>query len=271
MANEGKKIKAIDLDGAFDKRVAEYMQKKKGKFTEEEWEDAVSSLYKKFSRTRIEALNASPDEYYRNMPSDRLVAEVRERFFQAVPVDGFLRAAVEEREEVLFALAAGSEEEGDFAAELLSDDEKFYPEYLRLLTVSPSEKLKDRITEIFKDRADEVAADILPLAESGTEAERAAEILCRCVRRDDKIFAALIKTFTDGKNVGAAAGRLALYGDERAIPYIEREMDCVGYADWRELKYALETLGGTAAPRDFSADKDFLVIQRENEKEQSQS
>lgn len=263
-------IKAIDLDGAFDRRIAEYMQKKKGKLTEEEWEDAVSALYKKFSRTRIEALNATPDEYYRNMSPHRLFAEVRERLLREVPIDGFLRAAVEEQAEILLALAGGDEKEADFAAELLSEEEKFYPAYFTLLAESPSEKLKDRIVDIFKEHADEAADGLLALFEEGKEVERAADVLCRCRRRKDRIFDALIRIFTDGDNVCAGAERLALYGDERAIPYIKEKMSYAGYADWREMKYALEMLGGRAQERDFSADKDFLAMQRAAEKQREE-
>lgn len=264
--NEEQKIKAIDLDGAFDKRIAEYMQKKKGKLTEEEWEDAVSALYRKFSHTRIEALNATPDEYYRNMTPFRLFAEVRERFLRDVPVDGFLRAAIEEQKEVLLALAGGDEREADFAAELLSDEERFFPAYFTLLTETPSEKLKDRIVEIFKEHADEAADGLLALFREGKEVERVADVLCRCSLREE-IFDALIKVFVNGENAGAGAERLALYGDARAIPYIKEKMTYVGYADWRELKYALETLGGKAEARDFSSDKDFLTMQRAREEE----
>lgn len=269
--NEEQKIKAIDLDGAFDKRIAEYMQKKKGKWTEEEWEDAVSALYKKFSHTRIEALNATPDEYYRNMSPFRLLAEVKERFLRDVPVDGFLRAAIEEQKEILLALAGGDEKQADFAAELLSDEEKFYPAYFTLLAESPSEKLKDRIVEIFKEHADEAADGLLSLFEKGKEVERVADVLCRCLRREDRIFNALIKVFVNGENAGAGAERLALYGDARAVPYIQEKMSYVGYADWRELKYALETLGGKAEARDFSSDKDFLTLQRAQAEEAAET
>lgn len=260
------KIKAIDLDGAFDERIAGYMQKKKGKYTEEEWEDTVSALYKKFAQTRIEALGASPDEYYRNMSDERLLAETRARLEQGVPADGFLRAAVEERENVLFALADGTADEGDFAAELLSDEKKYLEIYRKLMKTSVSEKLKDRLTEIFKNHADEEKDALLALFSEGVERERVADALCRVLLRDDRVFDALLKVFSESENACAAAERLALYGDERAVPYIKEKMSYVGYADWRELKYALETLGGNAGERDFSADKDYLTLQREQEK-----
>ena len=59
------------------------------------------------------------------------------------------------------------------------------------------------------------------------------------------------------------ASQLAAYGDERALPYLfERiEEDDISYLDYRELKFAIEALGGEyTAERDFSEDAGYLLL-----------
>jgi hypothetical protein len=268
-----KRRKIYDLDAAFDARIGEYMQKQKGKFTAEEWEDKIPALYRQFSETVIEALGASPKEYYARMKEAEIAEELKEHFVQNVPVDGFLRSAAEEKknEGVLFSLLNGTEEEALFAVGILQDREEAIPLYLQLLARSAGENLQAEIADILKDKADLLAGELVSLYRKGAAETCIAHILSRCVVQTDEVFAVLLDFFRAAEHLGEAAELLAQYGDERALPVIlERMSEEMGYSDWKSLKYAAESLGGKVTDRDFSFDKDYIKCKEEEERRQAE-
>ena len=71
---------------------------------------------------------------------------------------------------------------------------------------------------------------------------------------------------TDPDNVPMHAGYLALYGDERALPYLLDKIDEEGisFVEFTELKYAIDSLGGEyLKERDFSDDPYYKLINPE--------
>jgi hypothetical protein len=268
-----KKRKIYDLDAAFDERIGEYMKKQKGKFTAEEWEDKIPVLYQQFSQTVIDALGATPKEYYARMSQAEIAAELQAHFAQNVPVDGFLRAAAEDEknEEILFSLLNGSEEEAIFAVEILRDKERAIPVYLQLLARPAGENLQAEIADILKDQADRLAGELVALYYQGTAGNCIAHILSRCVEQREDVFSVLLDFFRAAEHLGEGAELLAQYGDERALPVIQERMsEEMGYSDWKSLKYAAESLGGKVADRDFSFDKDYIKCKEEEERQQAE-
>lgn len=268
--------KIVDLDGAFDKRVAEYLSKKKGKFSEEEWEDKISAFYKAYGDARIESLGATPNEYYKKMPSDVLSRVLREHFRRGVPVDGFLRRALEEAKNrsVLLSLLDGeNDEEISFAVDLLGDAEDAREKYYDLLSREIGDALAERIAETLRENAADNKAFALRLYKNGNRREIALDLLCRTLPPDDEVFSILVDSFSQGTSPrGAAAERLGTYGDERALSVLRRQAarEDVGYLEWREMSAAAQALGGELPARDFSRDKDFLALRREEEKRQKE-
>lgn len=272
MKKEEKKPRIFDLDGAFDARVAEYLRKKKNKYTEEEWEDVVAQLYQKFGETRIEGLGCTPAEYYRRMPSEELAAVTRAHFAENVPIDGFLRAALEEEQnrQVLLSLLDGGEEETLFAVEMLGADKSLFPRYLALFERTDSAAIQGRLAEIFAENADELADELLAMRNRGHKEEEIADILSRCLIPREEIFSALLEDFraAEGAAAESCAARLGRYGDERALPFIERKaaLSETGYLAWRAMRLAAEALGGRLPERDFSRDEEYVALAREEEK-----
>jgi hypothetical protein len=268
-----KRKKIYDLDSAFDARVGEYMQKQKGKFTAEEWEDKIPVLYKQFSETVIDALGCAPKDYYARMSEQEIAEELKAHFEENVPVDGFLRAAAEEKknEGVLFSLLNGTEEEALFAVGILQDREEAVPLYLQLLARSAGENVQAEIAEILKEQADRLSAQLIPLYYKGGAESAVAHILSRCVVQKEEVLAVLLDFFRSAEHPGEAAELLAQYGDESALPVI---LECtgeeMGYADWKSLKYAAESLGGKVADRDFSQDKDYIKCKEEELRQQAE-
>lgn len=264
-----KEEKLYDFDAAFDRRIGEYMQKKKGKFTAEQWEDALPRLYRQFSTTKIEAIGCSPEEYYDRMTAEEISQAVRSRLDQSVGIDGFLRTALEKETNrpVLFSLLQEGEPYCEVAIGILREEKEAFPDYLQLLKKGVSERTQGEILSFFFPHADEYADELLALAKEPALRECAAEILSHVNVPREEIFSLLTESFLSAENPGAAAERLAMYGDDRALPYLqERAAELLSYPDWRSVKYAAESLGGSVPDRDFSADKDYLKLKEEEDR-----
>ncbi len=267
-----RKQRLFDLDGAFDKRVAEYLRKKKNKYTEEEWENVVAELYRKFGDSKIDSLGATPNEYYSRMPAEELAAVLRAHLAEKVPVDGFLRAALEaeKNRDILLSLLEGTEEEALFAVEVLGADKSLYPRYLALFERTGFARLQERLAEIFETDPDAVAEELLAMHRRGGPKEAVADILSRCAIPREEIFSLLTEDFLAARGAAAevCAERLGRYGDERALPYIERKAASgdTGYLAWRAMRLAAEALGGRLPERDFSGDAEYIALAREEEK-----
>ena len=245
-----EKIKTVDLDAAFDKRVAEYISKKKNKYTEEQWEDLVPELYRQFADTKIESLNATPNEYYKKMSQKELSTLLKAHFEKGVGIDGFFRAALEEdkNKSVLLELLDESVEEATFALEILGADKKLYPEYLSLLRKENAEGLYGEITALLQEDADALCDELLELYGEGFARECIADILSCCLIPREEVFSLLLNEFLKTeRGVEAAVNRLIRYADERALPYIKERaaLSETGYLDWRAMRLAAEALGGS--------------------------
>ena len=137
--------------------------------------------------------------------------------------------------------------------------------YLEFIMWDYSEPVRELATELLKDMAESVKEDVLvqfPEADDGKKA-CLTEILSEC-KKDERVFNILIGEFIKHpENVPVYAGYLAKYGDDKALPFlmasIEREK--ISYADFEELRFAIEALGGEYnKERDFSSDKSFKRI-----------
>ena len=259
-------MKLYDFDGMFDEKLSAYVAKNAGKYSESEWEDVIPKMYARFGDTIIKSLGKSPNQYYAEMDDETLVARLRAHLKQNVAVSEFLRKAIEKRNApaLLIPLLSGTEKEILYAINILGACKEALPEYMRLLTTSDNSDIKNTCVDCVKQYADEVKEQALELYKKGVEREYMLEILSRTVIRDDEVFEILIKEFrADADNVPMRAGYLASYGDERALPYLLDKIDGDGisYIEYQELKYAIESLGGSYdRERDFSSDPYYQVI-----------
>ena len=83
-------------------------------------------------------------------------------------------------------------------------------------------------------------------------------------QKDDRVFNVLVEEFVANKDkVQIYAGYLSKYGDDRALPVLFEaiEQENITYADFEELRFAIEALGGEYDKvRDFSKDKTYKKI-----------
>lgn len=260
-------MKLYDFDGMFDKKLSDYIAKNPDKYTEEEWEDVIPKLYKSFGDTFIKSVGDTPNGFYSKMTDVGLVKALTTHLKQGVPVSEFLCNAIEARDAVglLLPLLDGTEDEREYAINLIGSDERAIGKYMRFLT-SPesSEDLKERCVDLIKEKADLVVGEAVENYENGIEREYMLEIMSRSVIRSDRVFDILIKEFrSDPENVPMHASYLAAYGDERALGYLLDKIDeeDISFIEYKELLLAIESLGGEyTRERDFSDDPYYELL-----------
>ena len=259
-------MKLYDFDGMFDEKLAEYIKKHSDKYKESEWEDIIPVMYARFGDTKIKSLGMSPNEYYASFSDEELVKCLKAHLKQGVPVSEYLCNAIEKRnaDRLLVPLLSGTDDEVSYALNLLGASREALPEYMRLLTTSEDEDIRNTCVDNVKQFADEVKEQALEYYNKGVQREYMLEILSRCVIRDDRIFDLLVKAFrSDDENLPMHASYLAAYGDERALEYLldKIDEDGISYIEYQELKYAIESLGGSYdKERDFSSDPYYQAI-----------
>lgn len=258
-------MKLYDFDGMFDEKLSDYVAKNAGRYTEEEWEDLIPELYKKFGDTVIKSIGKTPREFYKELSDGELIRCLKAHLSQNVPVSDFLCSEIEGRDLVdeLIKLLDGTVEECEYAMGILGSDDKAVEKYLDMLVSTDSEDLKNRCADYIQEKADLVADKAVENYNNGVEREYMLEIMSRVQERRDDIFEILLNEFRCSDDVPVRAGYLATYGDERALEYLLDKIDGDGisFLEFQELKYAIEALGGEyTKERDFSDDPYYKLI-----------
>ncbi len=258
----------IDFDGLFDEKLAEYMQLNQGKYTEKQWESIIPKLYRKFGDTFIPKAGNTPKGYYAAMSGEELVETLVRHVKEGVPVSDFLCGELEARRpsSLVTLLSQDDPELLTLAVNLLGDDPRAFDGYFALLgREETDENVVEAVCEQLKMGADAAKDRALACYERGVRPELMLEILSRVKSRDEHVFEILLTAFrTAGdEELPMRASYLAAYGDARALPvlleFIDR--DDINFLEFRELKYAIEALGGEyTRPRDFSEDPYFQEL-----------
>lgn len=263
-------MKFIDFDGLFDEKLAQFMEENKEKYTEKQWEDIIPKLYKKFGDTFVAKIQCTPKEYFAKMTDNELVENLRAHLKEDVPVSEFLCAEIESRgavETLLPLLFDLDVRAVSYAVNLLGDEPRAFDAYFSVLTDdNADEEIRSDITDILRLHADELKERVLTGYQQGVAKESMLEILSRVKEKDERVFNALLSAFRSGEDTPVYAGYLAAYGDERALPYLLEKIEdrTIGFVEFQELKYAIESLGGEYdEPRDFTDDKDYLAVEAE--------
>lgn len=263
-------MKPIDFDGLFDKKLAKYLKENAGKFTEKQWEDRIPLLYQKFGDTYLKSIDATPREYYKRMSDRELVGELLAHIREEVPVSDFLCREIESRdcpEEILPVLDCKDEELLTLAVNLAGANPAAFDKYFALLERDTDREIKDAIVDQLKANADAAKERALKFLNAGIERELMLEVLSRVKERDEEVFKVLLDAFREGEDIPMRASYLAAYGDARALPVLlDRIEKDVNFLEFRELRYAIEALGGEYnEERDFSGDpyyEEFLAEQQ---------
>lgn len=269
-------MKLYDFDGMFEEKLSAYIAKNSSQHSEEEWEDIIPELYKKFGDTPIKSLGKTPREYFSEMSSPQLIKCLKSHIKNGVPVPEFLCREIEGRKmtKELLPLLDGSADEAEYAMNLLGADPAAMDKYMSMLIHSDDADMKERCAEFIKEgisAGGEGCGKILSAAKEnykkGADREFMLEIMSRSAVKDDGVFEILLKEFrSDPDNVPMHASYLAAYGDGRALQYLLDKIDGEGitFIEYQELKFAIEALGGEyKKERDFSSDPYYRLIKPE--------
>lgn len=259
-------MKLYDFDGMFDEKLSEYVARNPSKYTEEEWENVIPGLYKKFGDTPVKSLGKSPRAYYGEMSDAELIKCLKAHLKNGVPVPEFLCREIENRKicDGLLPLLDGSADEAEYAVNLLGANPAALDKYMDMLVKSGDEDMKERLADFIKENAAAVTEKAKEYYNKGLDKAYMLDIMSRATAKDDEIFEILIKEFrTDPDNVPQNCAYLASYGDARALEYLLDKIDEEGitFVEFQELKYAVEALGGEyKKQRDFSDDPFYKLI-----------
>ena len=264
-------MKPIDFDGLFDKKLAKYIRENAGKFTEKQWEDKIPVLYQKFGDTYLKSIDATPRGYYQRMSDQELVEELLSHIREDIPISDFLCREMESRdcpEAILPLLECDDEQLLTLAINLAGSNPIAFDKYFALLKGDTDKEIKDTVVEQLKENADAAKERALACLNEGIEEELMLEVLSRVKERDEKVFAVLLSAFREGEDIPMRASYLAAYGDSRALPVLLEwiEGEDINFLEFRELKYAIEALGGEYnEDRDFSSDPYYLQFLSEQQ------
>lgn len=264
-------MKPIDFDGLFDKKLAQYLKENAGKYTEKQWEDKIPQLYRKFGDTYLKKIDATPREYYQRMSDKQLVDELLAHIQKDIPVSDFLCREMEARncpEEILPLLKCGDEQLLMLAVNLAGPNPIAFDSYFDLLKADTDSEIKDAIADQLKANADAAKERALAFLKEGTERELMLEVLSRVRERDERVYEVLLAAFREEEELPMHASYLAAYGDSRALPVLLERIgrEDITFVEFRELKYAIEALGGEYnEERDFSNDPDYVEFLSEQQ------
>lgn len=266
-------MKLFDFDTMFENKISQFIRENRQGYTAEQWEDLIPELYRKFGDTEIKGLGTTPKGYYLAMDAETLVATLQEHVRQNVPVPDFLLQEMSSKDCCDALLKRLPDAEGEFlshAISLIGWDERAVPTYFALLEKGKlPDSVKEEICELCRDHADRCAEQALALYRKGMHDSYVLEILARSgtgESGDSEVYPILLGEFLAHPAETFYVSLLALYGDKRALPYLEEQIEqTTRYADFCELKYAIEALGGSyQKERDFSPDPTYRKIHQAN-------
>ena len=266
-------VKIIDIDALFDKYISDYVYTSIGKVKPEEIENRIPELYVQFGDTRLKDLDGNtPNQYYRSFSGEELLECLISHLEKGVPVSDFLCEAITGNPDNEKVLATELEKDGSeefilYLMNMLSDIKSELPSkrYLEFVLWDYSETVRELATENLCEMADKVKEEIIAQFSEVDDRKKACltEILSN-VKHDERVFEILINEFLrNGNNLPMYANYLVKYGDERALPFLLTaiENEKISYADFEELRFAIEALGGEyTKQRDFTSDKTYKKI-----------
>ncbi len=267
-------IKILDLDALFDKYIEGYVYSNIGKVKPEEIENKIPELYLQFGDEKLDELDGkTPNSYYKEFSGKELVDCLKEHLEKQVSVSDFLCEAITGDKENEKALADClndeniSEELTLYILNMLGEmsSKIALNRYLDFIAWDYSEGIRELATELLGEFAEDVKEQAIVRYNESEEDKKPyyTDILSK-TKGDDRVYDILMLEFAKHKeNIPLYAAYLSKFGDDRALPFLLEAIEDpkIKYADFEELRFAIEALGGSYDKvRDFSADKTYKKI-----------
>ena len=276
---DDKNLYYIDFDKLFENYADKYYGEHSDEYdSPDDFAKDLDKIYHKWATSPQSVLGGiSPSEFFNRIPTDELIDILKGSCVGDNNPNSLLfdRIATEpELLDDLVALAKSVSDEKTLAVslslicELGGADAEFY---LGMLERDIDASVKEMCIEELCERAESVKDVLLDRAENEDDiakVEMYAEPLTFCAAGDDRILALLRRLLAEDANTAYVAALIGRYGDERACAELYALLDTCNYAEFLEIRNAIEELGGTVDEhyRDFSSDPLYLAIKGNNKK-----
>lgn len=227
-------------------------------------EDEIAKVYSEWYNAYSDALGTSPREIVEGMTDAQLVSELRDECEVSSPSLTVMEN-LESRAPVklLTSLLYDDDENVAYcAAEILTIIDKApLSDFVELLPSAEGELLELIVTAL-KERPDEIKEQLYSLADTADRPLKTVlvEILAEG-SKDERTYKLLSELLASGDNMPLYANYCVRYGDERIVAMLYRALETAGYADYIEIRNAIEALGGIVDDeRDFSADPEYILL-----------
>ncbi len=228
-------------------------------------EDELNEVYEQWYARQDASLGTSPKQLIESMSDGELISELKDECSAGAPsltvMENLEKRAPQEQ--LTSLLYEDNPTLVYCAAEVLRNIGKAPLEaFAVMLPSAPDDLLDDILVSSLKEDPDSVRDVLLEIAEKADLKTQTviAEILAEG-GKDERVYQLLTKLFASGDNAALYSGYLARYGDERAVAMLYRALATASYADFIEIRNAIEVLGGIVDDdRDFSSDPEYILI-----------
>lgn len=270
-------IYCIDFDKLFENYADRYYNEHESDYeSPDDFAKDLDDVYHEWATSPQDVLGGlSPSEFFNRIPNEDLIAILKgscaeDKNPSSLLFDRIATEPVLLPELVELARTATDEKllmvVLSLIAELGGAADSFYIDMTERTDIDAC--VKELCIEALCDRADDVKDELLVRAERADDVgmiELYLEVLTYCEAGDDRILALLKKLLAADPNVAYVAALIGRYGDSRAAAELYPLLDTCDYAEFLEIRNAIEQLGGTVDEkyRDFSDDPLYKAIKGE--------
>ncbi|MCX4312450.1 MAG: hypothetical protein OSJ83_01135 [Clostridia bacterium] len=273
--DKNEQLYYIDFDKLFENFADKYYVEHSDDYDgPDDFAKDLDEIYHKWATSPQHVLGGlSPSEFFNRIPNDELVDILKgscvgennpcSLLFDRIAtepelLDELAELALETTETKLLMVTIA------LISELGGADDDFY---LEMIERDIDAACKDSCIEVLCDRADDVRDRLLERAAATDDIamkELYAEPLTFCEAGNDDILSLLRELLAADDNTAYVAELIGRYGDDRACGDLYKLLDTCNYAEFLEIRNAIEELGGTVDPhyRDFSSDPVYISMKK---------
>lgn len=263
----------MDFDKLFENYADKYYHDHSDEYeTPDDFARDLDKVYHAWAVSPQDVLGGlSPSEFFNRIPTDELIDILKGSCVGELNPSSLLYDRIATEPELKCKLIKLAESTTDEKLLLVTlslikehggADSEFY---IRMTERDIDANAKDECIEVLCERADEIKEKLLALAAATDDVgklECYAEPLTFCAAGDDRILGILRSLLALDPNVAYVAELIGRYGDDRACADLYPLLDTCNYAEFLEIRNAIECLGGTVDNRyrDFSDDPSYLAL-----------
>lgn len=245
----------IDVDALFDNYLDDFIEKNLDKYSPNQLEKMVESLYEEFgNKANLVLCGLSPIEYYKQMTTEDLLTEFKESFEEIGSACEFLCRELQKRQDAednLVDFAKSKNTEIATCAVNVLSEMNSKKALLTFLKSVESRLVEDELYEVMVEamskNADCIKEELLSLYDSNNYAHKVFLEIFASMSKDERVYQILFDEYLRRtENRTELYGFFAKYGDERILGFLYGEVETKQLTpiELEEIKLAIEKLGG---------------------------